>query len=375
MRLEILKRPEPSRLMIVGAPLLAILLTLITGAIIFIALGKDPLYGLYVFYVEPLTALWTLEELAVKAVPLVLIALGLSLCYRANAWNIGAEGQFTLGAITGAIIPVYFPEWNSWLVLPLMLLLGAAGGMLWASIPAYLRVKFGASEILTSLMLVYVAQHFLDWLLRGPFRNPNGFNYGETRIFQEAARVPILIPDTRVRIGLLIALVAVPLIWFLLRRTFAGFAVDVVGEAPRAARFGGFSRNRVILGTFMASGALAGLAGILEAAGPLGQLKPVLSPGYGFTAIIVAFVGRLNPVAIVFAGVLVALSYLGGEAAQISLRLSEKMARVFQGVLLFYVLACNTLVHNRIRLVRSPRSAPVAGGEVTAPAEVSHGNS
>jgi simple sugar transport system permease protein len=171
--------------------------------------------------------------------------------------------------------------------------------------------------------------------------------------------VPVLIPDTRVRVGLVIALVAVPLIWFLLRRTFAGFAVDVVGESPRAARFGGFSRNRVIVGTFMASGALAGLAGILEAAGPLGQLKPALSPGYGFTAIIVAFVGRLNPVAIVFAGILVALSYLGGEAAQISLRLSEKMARVFQGMLLFYMLACDTLVRNRIRLVRTRRAAPV----------------
>lgn len=359
MRLEIVKRPQPSRLWVVAAPLLAILLTLVSGAIIFLALGKDPLYGLYVFYVEPLTAWWTIEELAVKATPLILIALGLSLCYRANAWNIGAEGQFTLGAITGAIIPVFFPGWDSPLVLPLMLLLGALGGMAWASIPAVLRVRFGASEILTSLMLVYVAQYLLDWLLRGPFRNPSGFNYGETRIFAEAARVPILIPDTRVRIGLVIALVAVPIVLFLLKRTFAGFAINVVGEAPRAARFGGFSRNRVIVGTFLLSGALAGLAGILEAAGPLGQLKPVLSPGYGFTAIIVAFVGRLNPVAIVLAGILVALSYLGGEAAQISLRLSEKMARVFQGMLLFYVLACDTLVRNQIRLILSPRQVPM----------------
>jgi simple sugar transport system permease protein len=365
MRIEILRRQRQSRLMAFASPILAILLTLATGAVVFWALGKDPVYGLYVFYVEPLTQLWTLEELTVKAVPLILIALGLSLCYRANAWNIGAEGQFTLGAITGAIIPVYFPEWNSWLVLPLMLILGAAGGLFYAAIPAFLRVRFGASEILTSLMLVYVAQHLLDWLLRGPFRNPNGFNYAETRIFQEAARVPLLIPDTRVRIGVVIALVAVPVIWFVLRRTLSGFAVAVVGEAPRAARFGGFSRNRVIMGTFMASGALAGLAGILEAAGPLGQLKPALSPGYGFTAIIVAFVGRLNPVAIVFAGLLIALSYLGGEAAQISLRLSEKMARVFQGMLLFYVLACNTLIENRIRIVRTPRAKPV---------EVAHGS-
>jgi simple sugar transport system permease protein len=345
--------------MAILSPLIAIGLTLIAGAIIFAALGLDPLYALYIYFVEPLTSLWSLEQLVVKATPLILIGVGLAVCFTANVWNIGAEGQLTMGAVFASMVPILMTDWQSPLALGAMIALGCIGGMLWAFIPAILKTRFGASEILTSLMLVYVAQHFLDWLLRGPFRNPNGFNYGETRIFQAAARVPVLIPDTRVRVGLVIALVAVPLIWFLLRRTFAGFAVDVVGESPRAARFGGFSRNRVIVGTFMASGALAGLAGILEAACPLGQLKPALSPGYGFTAIIVAFVGRLNPVAIVFAGILVALSYLGGEAAQISLRLSEKMARVFQGMLLFYMLACDTLVRNRIRLVRTRRAAPV----------------
>jgi simple sugar transport system permease protein len=338
------------------SPVIAIALTVIAGFVIFAAIGVDPLRGLYVYFVEPLTQAWSLQELIVKAIPIVLIAVGLCLCYLSNNWNIGAEGQFTLGAITGSVLPILAPQFQSFATLPLMLLMGIAGGMLYAAIPALLKIRFGTNEILTSLMLVYVALLLLDWLVRGPWRNPQGFNFPGSVDFSDAATMPILIPGSRLHFGLLLALIAVAATWFLLRRTIAGFSIGVIGQAPRAGAFAGFSRNRLVLFTFLVSGGLAGLAGISEVAGPVGKLDVVISPGYGFTAIIVAFLGRLNPIGVLIAGLVLALSYLGGEAAQISLGLSSKTAQVFQGMLLFFALACDTFILYRVRFVRSPRA-------------------
>jgi simple sugar transport system permease protein len=288
---------------------------------------------------------------------LILIALGLAVCYRANIWNIGAEGQFTMGAIFGAIPPILFPEWTSWATLPAMLILGMIGGALYGGIPALLKVKFRANEILTSLMLAYIALLILDYLVRGPWRDPGGFNFPESRNFSDEQSLATL-PGSRLHVGILIAFAAVPVMWFVMSRTLAGHAFKVVGEAPRAARFAGFSSKTLTYGALMFSGALAGLAGIMEVAGPIGELRPTISPGYGFTAIIVAFLGRLNPWGILFAGLLLALSFLGGEAAQISLGLSDKMARVVQGMLLFFVLGCDTLVRYQLRLKPAPKAAP-----------------
>ncbi|GGE80183.1 ABC transporter permease [Stappia taiwanensis] len=352
MRLELEKRAEHSRTMAVLSPLLALVLTLISGAIMFALLGQDPVRALYTFFIEPLTASWSLQELVVKAAPLILIAVGLAVCYLSNTWNIGAEGQFTFGAIAGSLLPIVFPGFESPLTLPLMLLMGIAGGMLWGAIPAFLKIRFGANEILTSLMLVYVAQLFLDWLVRGPWRDPEGFNFPESRLFSDAAILQPL-ADGRMHVGALFALLAVIAMSVILMKTLKGFEVRVLGQAPRAGQFAGFSRNKMVLFAFLLSGGLAGLAGISEVSGSINQLTPVISPGYGFTAIIVAFLGRLNPIGIFIAGFLLALSYLGGEAAQVSLGLSDKTTRVFQGMLLFYVLACDTLILYRIRLTRA----------------------
>ena len=349
MRIELTRRPAPSLQMTVLSPLVAVALTVVTGSIVFAAFGVNPAEALYVFFIEPLTAAWSLEELVIKATPIVLVAIGLSICFLSNTWNIGAEGQLIFGAIFGAMLPIFFPDWHGPLMLPAMLLMGILGGMLYAAIPALLKVRFGANEILTSLMLVYVAQLMVDYLARGPWRDPQGYNFPDSRPFDEGQVLPTLF-GTSIPLSIVFVLVAVVVVAFVMRSTITGFQVRVVGEAPRAGAFAGFSRNHMIILAFLVSGAFAGLAGICEVAGPIGKLRVSVSPGYGFTAIIVAFLGRLNPVGALIAGFVLALTFLGGEGAQIMLGLPEQMTRVFQGMLLFYVLACDTFIHYRVRI-------------------------
>lgn len=359
MPLELQTRPAPSAAMRVAAPFMALAATLTFAAALFAALGKDPAEGLYVFFLEPLTDAWSLEEVLVKTAPLALIAAGLAVCYRANVWNIGAEGQLVIGALVGGAIPVLLPGWEGPLVLPAMLLLGLIGGAAYGLAPAVLKVRFGASEILTSLMLVYIAELFLDWLVRGPWRDPDGFNFPETRDFGASAMLPV-IGDDRLTIALPIAIAVALALALMLGRSWAGFALSVSGEAPRAARFAGISRERVTYGVLALSGGLAGLAGVMEAAGPIGRLQPEISPGYGFTAIIVAFLGRLNPLGALLAAFVLSLTFIGGEAAQIALGLSDKIARVVQGALLFFLLGFDPLVAHRV--VWRGRPAMAGGG-------------
>ncbi|HEY8333338.1 MAG TPA: ABC transporter permease [Tardiphaga sp.] len=358
MQLVLEKRAERSTAIALISPLIAIGLTVVTMSILFVLLGKNPLAALAVYFITPLTDGYSLQEIAVKAAPLVMIAIGLSLCYLANVWNIGAEGQFLVGAVAGSWLAVvtHGSDAGPW-VLPSMLLFGAAAGALYALIPAICKVRFGASEILVSLMLVYVAELLLDYLVRGPWRDPAGFNFPTTAEFDPVATVPLLIEGGRLHLGVAITLLVVAGAAVLLGRTIKGFEIRVVGAAPRAARFGGFKSNQLILLTFAISGALAGLAGIIEVAGPIGHLQPGISPGYGFTAIIVAFLGRLNPVGILIAGLFLALTFIGGEQAQIAMKIPLDMTKVFQGILLFYVLACDSLILYRIRLIMPQRKA------------------
>ena len=344
MRLE--KRAERSAAMALASPFIALGLTVVTAAIIFALRGIDPLNGLYVYFIEPLTALWSVEQLLVKATPLVLIGAGLAVAYRANVWNIGAEGQLTAGAIMAGMIPVMLPNWQSPLTLLLMLLFGAIGGMAWGSISAFLKNRFNANEILTSLMLVYVVQLLLDWLVRGPWRDPKGFNFPKSITFTNWQLLPYI--TSGIHLGVVIALVMALVLGFVMTRTLKGFEITVSGLSPRAARFSGFSQQRTVMFCFLLSGGLAGLAGAIEISSVVGQLQPQISPGYGFAAIIVAFLGRLNPVGAILAGLLLALSYIGGEAVQTALQVPEKITRVIQGVLLFYVLACDSLINYRI---------------------------
>lgn len=348
LKLEV--RPQPSKWMSLASPLLALALTVVLGLGLFVLLGKDPLRGLQMFFWEPIKSAYAWSELGIKATPLVLIALGLAVCFRSNVWNIGAEGQFIVGALAGGWVAMQAtPETGRGIVV-LILLAGVAGGAAWAALTALLRDRFNANEILVSLMLVYVADLLLGYLVYGPWKDPQGYNFPQTISFLANTKIPRLFEGWRVNIGVLIALGAVAGFWLLLFRTYAGFALQVGGLAPAAARYAGFSSRRALWTALLLSGGMAGLAGALEAAGPLGQLTPHVPAGYGFAAIIVAFVGRLHPVGIVFSAILMSMFYIGGELAQSRLGLPKSITGVFQGLLLFTLLACDTLIHYRLRL-------------------------
>jgi simple sugar transport system permease protein len=347
-----------------ASPLIALVLTALLAALLFALLGKDPARGLAVFFLEPLNGRRQVTEVLLKATPLIVIALGLAVCYRSNVWNIGAEGQFLLGAVSGGGVALWLTTQGIVLPkiasLPLVLIAGVLGGMAWAAIVALLRDRFNANEILVSLMLVYVAQQLVNWLVFGPWKDPQGFNFPQTKTFDASTWLPLLIERTRLNIGFVIALAAVALAWLFLFRSYRGFQLQVGGLAPAAARYAGFSSRSALWMALMISGGLAGLAGAMEAVGPLRQLTPHISTGLGFTAIIVVFVGRLHPLGIVFAGVLLSMMLIGGELGQSRLGLPNALTGVFQGLLLVLLLACDTLIHYRLRLgsaLAGPRGA------------------
>ena len=342
-------RPQASRWWSYGSPILALAVTVLLGVVLFMALGKDPVRALLVFFWEPIKTPYAIGELMVKTTPLLLIALGLAVCFRSNVWNIGAEGQFVIGAVTAGGVALLADKTTGAWIIPAILVAGVLGGMLWAGITALLRDKFNASEILVSLMLVYVGILVLNYLVFGPWKDPLGYNYPQTRTFEKITQIPRLMQGSRMSIGLLIALAGSVALWIFLFRTRAGFAQQVGGLAPAAARYAGFSSRKALWLALLTSGGAAGLAGALEVAGPIGQLTPYVPVGYGFAAIIVAFVGRLHPVGMVFSAILMSMFYIGGELAQSRLGLPKSLTGVFQGLLLFTLLACDTLIAYRVR--------------------------
>ncbi len=341
-------RVQASRRMMWASPLLAIMLTLAAGALLFASMGQDPLQGLRVFLWDPLSTRRGWSELGLKATPLILCAVGLAVCFRANVWNIGAEGQLIAGAIAGGGIALLATRDSTRALVPAILVAAALGGAAWAAITAWLRDRFNANEILVSLMLVYVAQLLLGWLVHGAWKDPEGFGFPQSKLFEAAARMPLVLPGTRLNIGFVLALLSAVALWLMLGRLVIGFQLRVAGLAPLAARYAGFSERRLLWFALLFSGALAGVAGGVEVAGPVGQLTPTISPGYGFAAIIVAFVGRLHPVGIVLASFVMALFYIGGELAQSRLGLPSALTGVYQGLLLFFLLACDTLIMHRV---------------------------
>jgi simple sugar transport system permease protein len=347
--LKLEARPQPSAVWSYASPLLALFITVLIGVALFVALGKDPVSGLRVFFWDPLKSAYALGELAVKATPLLLIALGLAVCFRSNVWNIGAEGQYVMGAMAASGVALLADaSTGRWIVLAVMLA-GVLGGMVWGGLTAWLRDRFNANEILVSLMLVYVAVLLLNFVVSGPWKDPQGYNFPQTKTFDLATRIPRLFSGSRVSIGVFLALLGVIGTWIFLFRTRAGFAQQVGGLAPAAARYAGFSSRRALWVALLVSGGMAGLAGGLEVAGPIGQLTPYVPAGYGFAAIIVAYVGRLHPVGMVFSAILMSMFYIGGELAQSRLGLPKSLTGVFQGLLLFTLLACDTLVNYRLK--------------------------
>ena len=359
MRIRLEKRLAPSRFMQAATPVAAVLLTMLLGAIIFELIGYDGPHAIYETFITPIVAPYKWQDVLTKAAPLIIIALGLSLGNQAKIWNIGAEGQYILGAVGGAGVAFALPKAEGAWIIVLMIAAGILGGMVWAAIPAWLKTRYRVSEVLSTLMLVYVALQVLNYLVSGPWKDPNGHNFPQTPPLTVAQQLPHAIAGTFIPPGFVVAILLTLVFWLLTTRSVYGFSVRTVGAAPNAARYGGFHASRTVWTTLMISGGMAGLAGILEVVSQLGQLNLGFPSGYGFTAIIVSFLGRLNPIGVFLAGLILAVTYVGGQVAQTAVHVPEATAGIFQATMLFFILASDILVRYRLRIIRDvPRVAP-----------------
>lgn len=350
MQFRLEKRPAPSRTMLYLAPISAVALTMFLGAIIFSLLGYDGVGAVREIFLSPLVNSYKWQDLAVKAAPLIIIAVGLSIGYRANVWNIGAEGQYVVGGLAATGVALVTHSMTGFWILPLMVLAGVAGGAAYAAVPAFLRTRLGVNEILTTLMLTYVSIQLLNYLVFGPWKSPTSFGQPQTVQFSADQTLPYIIPGTIVQLGAPIALIVAVVFWFIMSRSVFGFQVRTVGAAPSAARYAGFSASQTVWLSLLISGGLAGLAATLEVAGPFGRMVPQFPTNYGFTAIIVAFLGRLHPLGIVVAGVVLAITFVGGEVAQTTIQLPFAAVGIFQSMMLFLLLAGDVLVRYRLRV-------------------------
>ncbi len=361
MRLKLEKRPEPSLLMLVAAPVASVLLTMIIGVVVFDLIGIKGAKAVMDIFLTPILSPVKWQDVAAKAAPLIIIALGLSVGNRAQVWNIGAEGQYVIGALAAAGVGIAAGASGGPDVLLLMIAAGMIGGAAWGGIPALLRTRFNVNEILSSLMLTYVALQVLGFMVGGPWKDPNGRNFPATAPLADNQTLPIIVPGTTIHLGVAVAVILPFVFWILMSRSVFGFQIRVVGSAPNAARHGGFDAGRTIWLAMLIGGGMAGLAGSLEFSGMLHKIDLGFPSGYGFTAIIVSFLGRLNPIGCLVAGIVMAVTYVGGQMAQTSVHIPNSTAGIFQAMMLFFILASDILVRYRVRLL--PSAKTVGAGE------------
>ena len=352
MKVQLVRRDTASRAAMIGAPILALAMACFASLILFSLLGKPAGTSLYALLLKPFLSWYSFSEVLLKMAPLLLIAQGLAIGFRANVFNIGAEGQFIVGAVCASALPVYYPDGAFPLMLPAMIVAGAVGGMVYAMIAAGLRTRYGASEILVTLMLSLIAVQILNYLLLGPWKDPRGFNFPQSVMFPDNALLPLLFEGTRTNISLLFALGASVLAHFLMQNHFRGYQLRTAGLAPRAALYAGFSAPRMIWLSLALGGLAAGIAGASEVAGPLGQLQRSVPSGYGYAAIIVAYMGGLRPLGIVASSFLISVVYIGGDSATVTAGLPVAAVEVFQGFLLVFYLLTFTLIRHRVTFVR-----------------------
>ena len=359
MRLKLEKRREPSMAMVVVTPILAVVLTMLIGIVVFDAIGIDGQRAVVDIFLTPLLASYKWQDVAVKAAPLVLIALGLSVGNRAQIWNIGAEGQYIIGALCAAGVGLSVGS-GGFLIMLAMVIAGVVGGTAWAAVPAWLRLRFNVNEILSSLMLTYVALQVLGYLVGGPWKDPNGRNFPATAPLAPDQGLPILVPGTTIHLGVLVAFVLPFVFWAIMARSVFGYQIRVVGAAPHAARHGGFDSRNTVWASMLIGGGMAGLAGALEFSGILHKIDLGFPSGYGFTAIIVSFLGRLHPIGCLIAGIVLAVTFVGGQLAKTTVHIPDSTAGIFQAMMLFFILASDIFVRYRVRFTSS-RAKPVAG--------------
>lgn len=353
MRIKFEKRTEFSRKMLFAVPLITITLTVFVSSLLLLALGKSPVQTMHSFFIAPFENFYSITEIFLKFGPLLLIAQALAIGFRAKVWNIGAEGQMIMGAIMASAVPVYLVDSTSIFLLPAMIVMGALGGMGWAGIAAFLRTRYNASEILVTLMLTSIALQVLYYLLLGPWKDPMGFNFPQSVMFQDEALFETLFRGVRLNTSIFIPILFTIAAWVFMEKRFGGFKLVVGGLAPHAAGYAGFSANGAVWRSLLIAGFAAGLAGMSEIAGPIGQLQRSVTSGYGYTAIIVAYLGALNPIGIVFAAFFLSVIHIGGDIALVSADVPISAVHVFQGLLLVFYLATYTFVHYRLRIRRT----------------------
>jgi simple sugar transport system permease protein len=352
MKIRIEKRLERSRTAAILVPILSLLLALILGGILLAAAGANPLVTYKAMLLGAFGSYYAVSETFVKAIPLMLTGLGVSLAFRMLFWNIGAEGQLAMGGFAAAGFALFLaPALPAWLGLPGVIVAGFVGGALWGLVPAALKAFVGVNEIITTLMMNYIAILWVEHLFYGPWKDPRGYGFPGTAEFAEATWLPRFF-GTRVHLGLVIAVVAALFVWVVLARTKWGYEIRVIGENPTAARYAGISRARNILLVMLLSAGLAGLAGMAEVAGISHRLQKGLTVGYGYTAIIVAWLAKLNPWGVLLVAVLLAGLLVGGDQIQITMGLPAAVALVLQGIILFLVLGGEILTQYRIRVER-----------------------
>ncbi|MDR5693800.1 MAG: ABC transporter permease [Armatimonadota bacterium] len=331
---------------IVLRPALSLLLAFTVGAAFLAIAGLNPIKAYVVMLEGPFGSWWGVTETVVKATPLILTSLAVLLPAKMQLWNIGAEGQLHLGAIGATWVALFFPfrQEPQW-VIPLMITAGFVAGALWAGIPGVLRAYLNVNEVITTLMLNYVAVLWVDYLIYGPWKDPVSLGFPLTPLFPGSARFPT-IPGTRIHLGLLLGLVGVFLVSLILGRTRWGFEIRVIGDNPSAARYAGMNLAKNILLTMMVAGGLAGLAGVGEVAAIQGRLQRGISPGYGYTAILVAWLARLNPWATVLVSFLLGGLLLGGDSLQIAMGVPVSVVYLLQGLIFFFVLGGDALMRS-----------------------------
>ena len=346
MRIKFEKRLAPSPTMTVAVPVVSVVLALMFCAVFLALTGRHPL-ELYGAMLEgALGSAYGLSETAVKAIPLALCGLGISLAFRMQLWNIGAEGQFYLGAFAATWVPLTFPELPAVIMLPAMVALGLVAGALWALVPAFLRIKWKVNEIITTLMLNYVGILWVNYFVYGPWKDPRGFNFPLTAEFPAAAMLPTL-GSSRIHFGVFFVLVLVGLFIIIFRNSRWGYEIKVIGASERAACYAGMDIKRNMYLVMLLSGAICGLAGMAEVSGIVGRLQPNLSPGYGYTAIIVAWLARLNPIAIVLVAGLFGVLQVGGYIVQ-TFGVPASVAAMIQGAILFFVIGGEIFTSYRV---------------------------
>ncbi|MGA1846581.1 ABC transporter permease [Deferribacter abyssi] len=347
MRIKITKRSEQNRGVLLIAPFVAILLSFIVVGIFLYANGLNPYNVFKDMFVESLGSFYGFSETLVKTTPLILCGLGVALAFKMELWNIGAEGQLYIGAFGASLIALYYPINNHFLMLLAMFLSAGIFSGIWGMIPGFLKAKWNVNEIIVTLLMNYIAILWVDYLVYGPWKDPKGFNFPLTKQFPDMARLGYYF-DTRLHTGFFIALVFVVLFYILIEKTIWGYEIRVIGNNPNAAKYAGINYEKNVIIVMFISGLLSGIAGFSEVAGVTYRLQHGISPGYGYTAIIVAWLARRSALGVLLVSFIMGVLFVGNDALQINYQLPVAFINAFQGLILFFVISSEFFVNYRI---------------------------